>query len=305
MRINRDVVSHLVVFLAAGAAVVVIVFASKATVSRIFADDQVADVAESADFQADALERHIEILRQNGTTIDEALLDGKSLAERQDVVADAIRWAREMQRLDEPQSAGGIEPESEEDSGPTFVILDDFTFPGEDLAEPEGETPASDLSFTIGDELLLTTGPADIFIGVDPDTLEPLMSYDASENRWTLSDRFLTDVADALVPVLEERGFVPVSDPPLFYRLFDEWLSEDTDKVGKWWIGNVETGHIHLIGAQDAEPVLDYLETEPDLVVPDWRVSETVGDLEIKGPLSVDGAEQVPDLWAEPEEAAP
>lgn len=86
MRINRDVVTHAAIWLVGVVCVASFPFCSD------------MKVAESVDFQADALKMHIEILRQNGTTIDEALLEGKSLAERQDVVADAIRWARAMQR---------------------------------------------------------------------------------------------------------------------------------------------------------------------------------------------------------------
>lgn len=119
------------------------------------------------------------------------------------------------------EAVGVVESEDEDDSAPTLVFLNDFTFPGEDLAEPEGETQSSDLSFAIedelvaltelSDELILTPGPSTLVFGADPNTLESLMSYDADKNRWTLSDRFLADVADALVSILEERGFAQIS----------------------------------------------------------------------------------------------
>lgn len=156
------------------------------------------------------------------------------------------------------RAAGATESESEEDSGPTLVFLNDFTFPGEDL--------------------LLTPGPPDLFIGVDPDTLEPLMSYNVSEKRWTLSDRFLADVADALVPVLKERGFAPSEQHDCAV------LHYDAD-------GN-------LIPCPDPEVSISDEHKPVDRLY--WKIV----DYELV-PVSRDGKTLWPVLQAEPEEAAP
>lgn len=59
---------------------------------------------------------------------------------------------------------------------------------------------------------------------------EAIMTYHADEKRWTFSDRFLRSLADAIVPVLEERGFVKLEideKTPVWHYTDVDWRYDD------------------------------------------------------------------------------